>query len=154
MQNNTELSGLLVRRASLAAQKVNLEAKIKKLRTELTAIGIDVIDTENALSLAKLRGEHIPFPLGGAPSRRSLASLKVWASLYEAIANESDHAGLPNHLAQKAIERVLPDVPAATVRSYLHRFKQRQLIDSVGGRWKLRNPRQPIEASGGQELDC
>ena len=111
------------------------EAKVAKLKRELHELAQQIIEIENEISSARLRGGQIPSLMPASPSRRSVGVLKAWASLHQAITTYEERDGLPMDLAHRA--HALPGTPGSTIRSYLHRLKRRGFIAEANGRWTL-----------------
>lgn len=139
MQTNTqtELSALRIQRARLAERQSLLQVKLGKLKHELNEVAQQIIEIENEISAARLRGGDIPSPLDGSPSKRTLPTMVAWAALHQAITFYDAEDGLPSDLAHRAIRIALPGTPDSTIRSYLHRFKKRGLLVQKNGRWRL-----------------
>ena len=129
------LSALLLRAQSLAATERLTELKVSKLQERLRSIQRQRIEIDNQIRDTRIRHISLPLPTNAPPTLKNMDFLRAWSAVRESLAASDD--GLPQHQVAKVIELATPGIAGSTIRSQLHRLKQRGLIEKIGSAWHL-----------------
>lgn len=134
------LAALIACQRVVADERRLIESKIKDLRTRDEQLRFENIEIENQLFNLRIVGTPVAHPISSAPSRRNVDVRRASLGLMGALARSSQSDGLSQDGCAEAIRNAVPAITEATIRSHLHRFKNRGLISKAGARWYLKGP--------------
>jgi hypothetical protein len=89
--------------------------------------------------LADTKASHNRAPLPGTRrvNLKNEKVMRVWAATQDALSGQFGRHGLATNELCRAIREAIPGIPDSTVRSHLHRFKNKGALSQIGFRWFL-----------------
>lgn len=135
--SQADLAALLQKREQLAFERTRYERRLEVLRTKISKLRVLETELDNEINRSRLRPSGGLEALDGSLNARSLATLRVWSSLHRVLSRCPTKDGCSTRDAHRAILEACPGAPDSTVRSYLHRFKKRGLVEQKANRWLL-----------------